>query len=862
MKLITLRQITSLAAFLALAAFGETATSLGVPVQTVLVSATSNRAEATVRLFGIAKLEAKDLQYTVTSADERGLTAVTIEAITAVPNSTEEWTLTLRAERLISFGETVVTLSYLGVPKQAVRFFRPGLVVKTPENGFTVKEGGGTPFTIVLENPVAIKYSVVRARLRFHDKDVCVGTTDNSLDTKPVLIGWDKFVAWFCASGNKECNDPQQWAKFPVAEYTSTTFRAKADSSWFRDPQSGYPKSAKRKGILTLRYDNPEVPKVNYKAAADAVPAKAAVPATAATAAVPATAAAPATPEVLAQDIIKAGTMIFEQNIPLEVQFEPSGVSTLFTLLEIFSGLLIGAVLLLSLRVTIPNYRRKRAIKEQFAQAAKATRGISGGVSSVLRVLLRVERLALQSNLRAAWIFGPAFAEVAQRVELGMKTTNRKIEIAKRLDAARNRQCSLAGQDAPPTRLDKIDRHIAAATDALLREQLGEQDWVFIQEQLDAVDKLLGEPTQEEKDAFEVELVQRWKSIRNFFETEPDTNVNNPPTVRLKVPAALVGMEDCFPSAKGLPSPVDTSDGSQWVKDIGPARADLQLSALSMLRQFQFLLPSTTTGWQIEPWATAKSRLITLLQTPSTENLAVARLLLRQLAPNISVSAIEDALRAGEADIEVEPQRVFQNEKTRLVLRFRNPDFKSAAARLALECVWTLTDKRADIPPIDRWWKKYRYLSKRKAQSPEIQQIERGWEIYRYFENDVKECEITVRFYNQGKLLTKPGAGADGDLIPAEPVVISGKVTPEPQENRSYRWWHPKSEQFQRFTPEALQLGAALLVPLATLAVTQSGEVNSGNFRDLIGLGFGSEAIRGILTPTPEQSGGSAQPPK
>jgi hypothetical protein len=74
------------------------------------------------------------------------------------------------------------------------------------------------------------------------------------------------------------------------------------------------------------------------------------------------------------------------------------------------------------------------------------------------------------------------------------------------------------------------------------------------------------------------------------------------------------------------------------------------------------------------------------------------------------------------------------------------------------------------------------------------------------------------------------------------------------------RWWRfYRNEKFQRVLPEALQLGAALLVPLAALAVTQTGQANGGPWWDLIGIGFGSETIRDILTGSPEQSGAPAQ---
>jgi len=763
---------------MALPMFGD-ATASAPPTQTVIVPATADQATATVHLSGIDKPAMNDVQLSVPSSDEH---IVPIVTITSVTGAVKDWDVALNASQLASFGETIATLLYKGLPKQIVRFSKPGLVVKTPEGGFAAKEGWkygpGTPLTIVLVNLAATGYPVVRARLRFQDEDVCEATTDQSPNK---------------SGDNSKCDDTAQWASFSVTKYTSTTLRVFGVGPWFRDPQTGYPKSAKRKGTLTLRYGDPT-----------------------------------------------GGTTptVYEQNIALEAQFEPSSLSTLGTLMRIAAGLLAGALLSLILRVTIPNYRRKRAIKEQFAQAAKATRAISDGVNSMLRVLLRVERLALQSSLRAVWISGPSFTDIAQRVEQGLATTKRKIDFAKRLDAARSKQSGLSEHDAPPTRLESIDRQIAAASDALLRDQLGEQDWVFIQQRLEAVDKLLGEPTQEEKEAFEALLVQRWKSIRDFFGVTDG---------KLNVPNVLTDMNECFPPAECLPGTKD-SDGSQWVKNIGLTRADLQLSALALVRDFQFLAPST--GLSQEPWVSAKNHLKTLLQTPSIETLSAARLLLRELAQRIPYFVIISALRDCRAVIEVDPQIVSRNEKTRLFLRFRDPDFNSAAARLSVECEWELVDR--PCTSIHR---------------------ERGWEIYHYFENDVTQSEITVRFYYRGRPLAKveeplggtPSVGglvAESLLAGQEPARLEYKkiVSPLAQDLNSDSWWRfYRSERLQRFMPEALQLAAALLVPLAALAVAQAGQANGSHWWDLIGIGFGSETIRNILTGSPEQSSTPAQ---
>ncbi len=785
-----------------------------LPVQTVIVSATAESATATVHLPGIDRPQLPDLQVTVPSSDDRSAPKVTI---TGVTGAAKDWDVGLTAEALNSFGESIATLLYKGQPKSIVRFLKPGLVVKRPDGGFTAKEesfrslrslgawfpwhADGTPLTIVLENPASVAYPKVRARLRFQDTDVCEAATDSAQSGNP--------------GDNSKCDDPAHWASFAAARFTTTTLRASGAKSWFRDAQSGYPKSAKRAGTLTLRYDP-----------------------------------APG-----------SNAPVYEQNIPLEVQFDPSSSSLFFTLLKIGAGLLAGALLSLILRVTIPNYRRKRAIKEQFAQAKKATRGISDAVNSMLRVLLRVERLTLESNLRTAWIGGPGFGEVAQRVEQGLAATKRKIDFAKRLDAAVCRKSGLAEQDAPPTRLDNIDRNIAAITDALLREQLGEQDWVFIQQRLEALDKLLGEPSQEELDAFQALLVQRWKSISDFFKRHDDGS--------LKVPDALLPMKDCFPMRECLPNS-DDPDGSRWVKDIGLTRADLQLSALALVRDFLFLLPPT--GLTAEPYSLVKNDLTFLLQTPGIETLSAARRILRELEQRTPVWKIEVALRAHEAVIEVDPQIPSRNENTRLFLRFRDPELNGSIARTFLECEWELQDRPGTKPP--GWWTSLQAKAGIRPQDPPVTKLhERGWEIYHYFENNITESQIKVRFYEYGKHLktkppTPPQAGqgqpeqGQPEQAQLEPPVLEYQRTvfPGAQDINRDRWWRfYRNEKFQRIMPEALQLGAALLVPLAALAVSQAGQAG-GQWWDLIGIGFGSETIRNILTGTPEQSGAASQP--
>ena len=99
---------------------------------------------------------------------------------------------------------------------------------------------------------------------------------------------------------------------------------------------------------------------------------------------------------------------------------------------------------------------------------------------------------------------------------------------------------------------------------------------------------------------------------------------------------------------------------------------------------------------------------------------------------------------------------------------------------------------------------------------------------------------VNARFYRNGQPVPKTAGGTDRLEYKRE---IRLQVYKQDWGNR-----------VERVFPEAIQLFAALLVPLATLAVTQSTEGTTGRWWELIGVGFGSEMIRSILMGKPEQN--------
>src|SRR5262249_47494664 len=244
---------------------------------------------------------------------------------------------------------------------------------------------------------------------------------------------------------------------------------------------------------------------------------------------------------------------------------------------------------------------------------------------------------------------------------------------------------------------------------------------------------------------------------------------------RLKVPDLLKGMEECFPSPEALPEEKDV-DGSQWVKEVGPVRADLTLTSLGLVRDFMFLVPP---GGLTREWDKVKKQVTSFLARPATENLAAVRVILAELAEGVTTRTLEDALRAREADIELDPQFVAPNEKTRLTVRFRNSWLNTAAARRYVVCEWAFEDQYTRRWPRPRAAPYQAGRTDRAAKDDgnragnATPYRERGWEIYHYFEPDVALSRITVQFYRSdiGKpvSVTPPQVSDDGLPEPEQP---------------------------------------------------------------------------------------------
>ncbi|HEX7285491.1 MAG TPA: hypothetical protein VF532_04875, partial [Candidatus Angelobacter sp.] len=570
------------------------------------------------------------------------------------------------------------------------------------------------------------------------------------------------------ASQPQSCDANSKWTEFEIPQYAQVSLHADPSTSWFFDSATGYARSAKRKGWLTLRFAKANAPQIQ------------------------------------------------EQNLPLEIQFEPASRSLFWSLLKVALWLLVGALLSLVLRVSVPNIKRKSKLKDQLNEAAKLISTISTEVDSNLRVLLRVERRALDELRLAVWPFGPGYADYAKRVEEGLPTLNRRIDAVLRLDEALIRKKTLTEHSAAPTRLEQVEEMLGAVSETLKQDQLSEEEWVLVKQRLENAQKLLRDPTQAEKEAFEGMLSRRWKAIANHFGRDT--------TGKLLVPATLQGMEGCFPEPSLLPVTTD-ADGAQWLDSVGVVRADLQLSALELVWEFQFLSPAG--GAPSERWKTAKTELNQLLSTPAIDNLGQAKRLLQQLAEGVQEDDIVKALEAGRATLSMDPSIARPDQTIRFSVQFRQtqPNLNTAAAREQISCHWVFKDVSSFRRRGIRRW-----LAEGGEKDSSLEIPEEGWHVHHYFERGVHTSTITVRFFKSNGDLIELKQGQNFPVLEAHPTVRRrGK------------------ENWQRFGMELTQLSAALLVPLATLASTTINGGTSGHWWELVAIGFASDTIKNIL---------------
>jgi hypothetical protein len=220
-----------------------------------------------------------------------------------------------------------------------------------------------------------------------------------------------------------------------------------------------------------------------------------------------------------------------------------------------------------------------------------------------------------------------------------------------------------------------------------------------------------------------------------------------------------------------------------------------------------------------------------------------ARRKLLQLAQGVDEADIVAAIEQKLPYIELDPQIVNPNQIVRLTVRFRDPQLNGATARTAIECEWRFHEATAT----KRWKPSRRQIDHDEeapiapqpgagSASPHPPVTECGWRVHRYFQPGISEQTVETTFFWKGRPITDAGG---------KPIKLTKTIRVRQRTQYRNDLW---DRHVWRPLPQALQLVAGLLVPLAALTATTTGDGGSAQWWELVSLGFGSETIRSILT--------------
>ena len=150
--------------------------------------------------------------------------------------------------------------------------------------------------------------------------------------------------------------------------------------------------------------------------------------------------------------------------------------------------LALGGVASMLLSNWVPNRLSRAGVEEQLSDLARQTTSLSSRIDSGLRVFLRVERNRLHRLLRSQWIFSANFPDLVKRAGDYLAGLTKQIDLAGKLDRAREALEPLLQTNPIPVKIDQIDRELQKAADLLRRCDCTAED-------LDAAKVLIAQAT-------------------------------------------------------------------------------------------------------------------------------------------------------------------------------------------------------------------------------------------------------------------------------------------------------------------------------------------------------------------------------
>jgi hypothetical protein len=478
------------------------------------------------------------------------------------------------------------------------------------------------------------------------------------------------------------------------------------------------------------------------------------------------------------------------------------------TLITIF-WVSLGAAVLMFAQVVIPGYRRCARLQTQIDLLDDRFKSIGSRVGTRLysrcsRDIENIQNSLLMTNLHR-WnpvrilyriLLFANTTELARHDDL-IKAIHTRIHLTERLDQVRLEQHTEPTQSIPLSILRERDENILAVELILSRQFISDADAKSASDLLDACSSVASL-----RRTFPDKLEARIARICKELECEP---------WRSELPEYLQG----FPTAAKLCAGNCTAPTGGW-SDAALAQRDLDATRLELLYQL-IALPERDFP---------RNNIITLLQSGSIAKITEARNLINQLAERIFVTDIERAFLDQNWDTWYEPDAPTEGEVISVSLRFRDERLNRASARERFQCFW-LTRSGASSSPI--------------GDANSVGELyEAGWNLQLL--RKPGQIYLEPEIYLDGQKV----AGDHKDFPPPKPVELTIGPRPLPLIRK----------RLARGFADSI---VTAIVPVVTVALTQTQTNADLAWTTLISLGVTSQAIRSAILP--ESVNSSAAPP-
>jgi calcineurin-like phosphoesterase family protein len=467
----------------------------------------------------------------------------------------------------------------------------------------------------------------------------------------------------------------------------------------------------------------------------------------------------------------------------------------------------LGGVCSMILSNWVPNRLSRAGVEEQLSDLARKTTSLSSRIDSGLRVFLRVERNRLHRLLRSQWILSANFPDVVKRAGDYLAVLTKQIDLAGKLDRAREALEPRLQTNPIPAKIEQIDRDLQKAADTLRRCDCSTEDLdeakVLIAQASDRISKM-----DQTDDELVKELSTRIEALKSYVQpAKPDDEPPARKELKRVIPTLFTRFD---------PAALDKLDPTKY------SPIDFLATQLELLRQYEAYyavnppLPNLPT-----PEAGKK-----LLDTETFGSLQRARLWLKEIKEGIYVDRIESALGNNQAEIVIEPAPS-EDQLLRFSIRFHSDELNTAAARDELRCEWDFGDHTL---------------------------TENGWDAYHYFQPPYRK--LRQRFWRWVRPWRKPESRtfkvtATFSRKNPDPTDVTKPITFSRDHIKVRE--APRNPSADRNLAEIIRLGIALIIALIGLLAGAREQLTK---LDLIPaaiavflLGFGADTIKNLISP-------------